>query len=254
MKYTFYLLGLLVPAYFFALACGQTPEAGAQTAQLSTTEKPVLDALTSYLMGKFDPAKDDRFVTVEKPNFTDRPYMMLRKEAYEAFKKMHAAAKKDGIELRIISSTRNFEQQKAIWESKWSKTAGQAPEPLDRARVILQYSSMPGASRHHWGTDIDVNALNNADFSKGGKNEKTYEWLKLHASEFGFCQPYTPGREHGYNEERWHWSYTPLSADLTKQYLANITDKDINGFIGSETAIQIGIVEKYVKGINPNCN
>jgi len=254
MKQTLNLFGLLLPAYFFVLACGQTPEAA--TAQSAVTTKPSTaapSADTLYLMGKFDPSKDKRFITVDTP-YTNRPYMLLRKEAYEAFKSMYAAAKKDGITLTIISSTRNFQQQKAIWEGKWSKTTGQAPEPLERARVILQYSAMPGASRHHWGTDIDINELNNAGFNKGGKNEVVYAWLKKHAAEYGFCQPYTAGREHGYNEERWHWSYTPLSAGFTQEYLDNLTDKNLNGFKGSETALKIGIVEKYVKGINPNCN
>ncbi len=64
---------------------------------------------------------------------------------------------------------------------------------------------MPGA-RHHWGTDFDLNALNNAYFNtKDGK--RIYDWLTQHAAEFGFCQPYTAkggpdGRPIGYEEEK----------------------------------------------------
>jgi LAS superfamily LD-carboxypeptidase LdcB len=253
MKYTIYLTGLLASAWLWASACGETAQANPQAAVSAKPEKTVPPGVDiNYLMGKFDQMKDKRFDTVAM-QYTTKPLMMLRNEAYEAFKKMHAAAKKDGVALTIISSTRNFQQQKAIWEAKWSKTAGQAPEPLQRAKVILQYSAMPGASRHHWGTDIDLNGLNNADFNKGGKFEKTYDWLVQHAHEYGYCQPYTAGRNQGYNEERWHWSYMPLSAELTRQYAENITDKDLEGFKGSETAVSVGIVENYVKGINTNC-
>ena len=120
--------------------------------------KPALDK--DYLMGKFDPSKHPDFVAVKAP-YTDRPGMILHRETFEAFKEMWKAAKKEGVELNIKSSTRNFQQQKAIWDSKWKKYAREKPDARARALKILEYSAMPGASRHHWGTDIDLNDLNN---------------------------------------------------------------------------------------------
>jgi LAS superfamily LD-carboxypeptidase LdcB len=205
-----------------------------------------------YLLGKFNPAQHPDFVAVGTP-FTDKPGMMLRKEAFEAFKNMWESARSAGVSLKIVSSTRNFEQQKAIWEGKWGRFAKDAPEPKDRALKILEYSSMPGSSRHHWGTDIDLNDLNNSAFEHGGKQEKVYEWLAAHAHEFGFCQPYTAGRPHGYHEEKWHWSYEPLSKPFLAQYKANVTDADIQGFLGANLASEIGAVRYYVLGINQSC-
>lgn len=205
-----------------------------------------------YLLGRFDPAMRSDFVTVGKP-YTDKQGMMLREETVEAFKKMYTAAQKDGVSLKIISSTRTFAQQKAIWEGKWVRFAKEAPAAQERSLKILQYSSMPGSSRHHWGTDIDLNDLNNPTFEAGGKYEKVYLWLSAHAHEYGFCQPYTAGRLTGYHEEKWHWSYTPLSKSLLQQYQTHIQDKDIKGFEGSETAAKIEIVKNYVLGINPDC-
>lgn len=72
-----------------------------------------------YLMGKFDPAKNADFVSVDKKYSDGDPYF-LRKETYESFNKMWEAAKADGINLRIISATRNFDRQKYIWERKWT--------------------------------------------------------------------------------------------------------------------------------------
>ena len=210
---------------------------------------------TAYLLGKFDPTKHPSFVAVGKP-YTDKPGMYLHQETFEAFKKMFAAAQKDKINLKIISSTRTFQQQKQIWEGKWTRFAKDAPGAEQRARKILEYSAMPGTSRHHWGTDIDLNDLNNPAFKKGGKYASTYDWLQQHASAFGFCQPYTakgPERPHGYEEERWHWSYTPLAGDLLSQYLQTIKNEMITGFQGAETATKIDAVTHFVAGINQNC-
>ena len=241
-----------------AVACGnvETPATNRlplSSAQLRADSLPMpVPVSKDYLLGKFDPTQHPDFVAIGKP-YTDKPDMMLRKETFEAFKKMWESAQKDGISLRIISSTRNFTQQKNIWEGKWGRFAKDAPAPKDRALKILEYSSMPGSSRHHWGTDIDLNDLNNPSFEPGGKYEKVYQWLSVHAQEYGFCQPYTAGRPYGYHEEKWHWSYTPLSKPFLAQYKSSITDADIQGFPGSNLAAEIGAVEHYVLGINQAC-
>ncbi len=203
----------------------------------------------NYLTGKFDPEKHPDFVKIGEP-WANKPGMILRREAFEAFKKMWFAAKKDGVKLNIISSTRNFQKQKTIWEGKWSRFSKTHPDQVARARKILEYSSMPGTSRHHWGTDVDLNDLTNESFSKGGKNEKVYEWLLKNAAEFGFGQPYTAGRPTGYFEERWHWSYLPLSKPFLKKYLAEMDDSKISGFAGAETAMEIGAVKNFAGGVS----
>jgi len=217
--------------------------------------RAVPDAGLNYLMGKFAPATHPDFLPVGSP-YTRKTGMLLRRETLEAFKKMWAAAKKDGIDLFIISSTRTFAQQKGIWEGKWTRFAADYPQAEDRARKILEYSAMPGASRHHWGTDIDLNDLNNPSFEPGGRFENVYRWLKAHASEYGFCQPYSPkGKErpNGYNEEKWHWSYLPVATPLLQQYRRHIHDDMITGFSGAATAPALHIVDHYALGINPKC-
>ncbi len=129
------------------------------------------------------------------------------------------------------------------------------PDPKTRALKILEYSSMPGTSRHHWGTDIDINDLDNYTFEHGN-GKKVYDWLVANAADFGFCQPYSPKdekRPHGYNEEKWHWSYIPVARQLTDMAEARLKDEMISGFKGEETAVKIGVVKKYVLGINEEC-
>ena len=231
----------------------QTPDAlPAHYSLQDSARDSVPEVDIDYLLGRFDPATRKDFVAIGKP-YTDKSGMLLRREAFEAFKKMFEAAEKDGISLRIISATRNFRRQKEIWEAKWERYSKATPEAKARALKILEYSAMPGASRHHWGTDIDLNDLNNPSFEKNGKFAKAYAWLSAHAHEYGFCQPYTAGRAHGYKEEKWHWSYTPLSKHFLAVFKNKITDKDLTGFKGAETATEIGILQHYVSGINTAC-
>lgn len=234
------------------LSCqsGSNPEKPAVQALAPAEAAPTVDR--NYLLGKFDPASNPDFTVVGAP-YTDKPGMYLRKEAFEAFQNMWKAARKDGITLKIISATRTFEQQKAIWEGKWARFAAEAPAPRDRALKILEFSSMPGSSRHHWGTDMDLNDLNNPSFESGGRYEQVYLWLVAHAHEYGFCQPYTAGRPAGYHEEKWHWSYLPLSGPLLESYRSTLSEADIQGFPGAETAKELGIVQHYVLGINMDC-
>lgn len=214
-------------------------------------DDPESDAQRHFLLGKFDPAKHPGFVAIGPP-YANRKGLFLQREAYAAFKKMADAARKDGVVLTIISATRNFDYQKNIWEKKWTNLQTQVKAPKDRALKILEYSAMPGTSRHHWGTDIDLNDLNNAAFNPGGAQARMYAWMQEHAAKYGYCQPYTEKNEQrptGYNEEKWHWSYRPIADSLLRQYEISVTDAMISGFQGAENARTIGVVQNYVLGV-----
>ncbi|MCU0348048.1 MAG: M15 family metallopeptidase [Saprospiraceae bacterium] len=232
-------------------------------AEAAPVADPTPEFSIEYIMGKFDPAQHPDFVVVDK-KYADKEGYFLRKDTYEHFVQMADAAKADGITLTIVSATRNFERQRAIWEGKWTgsrliengaNAAKKYPNPKTRALKILEYSSMPGSSRHHWGTDVDINDLDNYTFEQG-PGKKVYAWMVKHAHEYGFCQPYSvkgESRSSGYNEEKWHWSYIPVAKKLTDLAARSMTDDMIGGFKGAETAVEIGVVEKYVLGINQAC-
>ncbi len=203
----------------------------------------------NYVLGKFDFTKHSDFVCVPKKLSSKKIY--LRKEVLNAFEKMATQAEKDGISLKIISGTRNFDYQKRIWDYKWNEKYKNVAKNK-RALKILEFSSMPCTSRHHWGTDMDINNLENSYFEKG-KGKKEYDWLVKNAKKYGFYQVYTSknnGRT-GYNEEKWHWSYVPLSSLYLDFYNKNITNQDITGFQGSEFVSKIDMIKNYVNGINP---
>lgn len=201
------------------------------------------------LLGKIKPEQDSLFIRIDK-KYTPKENIFLNKQAYQAFSRMHQAAKNEGVNLVILSATRTFNAQKNIWEKKWIRDDYKKFSPAQRVKEIMKYSSMPGTSRHHWGTDIDINSLENNYFnSQEGK--KVYDWMVKNASKFGYFQTYTSkvnGRT-GYEEEKWHWSYMPIAGPMLEAYLKTISYSDLNGFSGSELAKESKVIEEYVNGL-----
>ncbi len=269
-----YIYGCFYPLLTLFACQNNPPDTGTLPNNQSLTPQKVISRVDSlilnktitvaYLTGQFEPAQDSLFELIDKP-YAVRP-LYIRKEAGLSFKKMYAAAQKDGIKLVINSATRNFKHQKNIWDSKWngkkavdgkklppvSKLAGK-----DRVLKILRWSAMPSTSRHHWGTDIDMNSADPKYWEKG-KGLETFLWLQTHAAEYGFCQTYSDfgeSRQTGYQVEKWHWSYLPLAKTFTEAYPRLINDSLIAtfSFSGAETALELEIIKKYVQGINYLC-
>jgi len=219
-----------------------------------------------YVTGRFNPAKHDRFVLLSDLGIpTNKWPHRLRREAAQALAELYAAFRKEHPKAPfwVQSSTRSFDDQKYIWNSKWTgKTevngrnlARAITDPLKRAVEILKYSSMPGTSRHHWGTDFDLNVLSDEYFEKG-EGKALYLWMSRNAHRFGFCQPYPAGRNAGYREEKWHWSYAPLA----RIFLARWNSFNVNNprffmgkdlFLGSDRAGRMA--PEYVNSIDAPC-
>jgi LAS superfamily LD-carboxypeptidase LdcB len=149
-----------------------------------------------------------------------------------ALQQLRAAAAADNIDLFPVSGFRDFGQQLRIWNAKFR---GERPlldrqgAPLDalqmpaaaRVTAILLWSALPGASRHHWGTDFDVidrrclapgatAQLTPAEFAPAGCFSVLNQWLAAHAADFGFFRPYDRDRG-GVQPEPWHLSFAPLA-------------------------------------------
>ena len=158
----------------------------------------------------------------------------LQGEALEAFAELQEQARSRGFDLRAASSFRNQARQLAIWNKK---ARGELPvlssegvevslgglSEKERVFAILRWSALPGASRHHWGTEVDVydaGALNAGEQLKltpeetefGGPFYPMYQWLEpyLHASGCCFFRPYAVDLG-GVAPEPWHLSYEPLA-------------------------------------------
>lgn len=238
--------------FLFALLMGFLPQESLDSASVNMQNTCVSK---EFLLGKTHYEQDSTFVLISSEHTVLRkPNNYIKKETYEAFKKMYEAARQDGINLVITSASRNFWVQRYIWEQKWK--ASKIADKKQRALEILKYNSMCGTSRHHWGTELDFNSPK-LEFWNSERGKKTYKWLCENAHKYGFYQPYTAkspnGRNRGYNEEKWHWSYAPLSAEYTRQYKLLIKPSDLKGFLGDDLVEELDIIGNYVFGIaQPN--
>lgn len=164
----------------------------------------------------------------------------LRPEVQKAFDDMKAAAKNQGIELCVVSGQRSFDRQLVIWNNKFSGLSGTEQQKVDQ---VSDFSAVPGLSRHHWGTEVDINgcldgSLNPSDFAGNGRYASVYTWLRNNAANYGFCQPYNQDRA-VVKTEAWHWSYEPVSRQLTQQHMNLVTANDVRNFgiLGENTVV-----------------
>ena len=152
----------------------------------------------------------------------------LTPKTADAFCAMQEAALQDGIDLQLVSAYRSFERQQYIWEDKYKRYTSEGMTPKDAIDRILQYSTIPGTSRHHWGTDIDITD-NNAPkqkrvlvpekFHNNGPFAPLRKWMEENANRFGFYLVYTNDvNRTGFSYEPWHYSYLPEAKHYQKQY------------------------------------
>jgi len=120
----------------------------------------------------------------------------LRKEAADAFRRMHEDAKKEGLNITAFGTYRSIPTQQKIWEN--AINSGRIQEDVD------SLNSRGGHSEHHTGLAVDV-VIN--DYSVLDTEE--YQWYKDRAHEYGFIIRYPEGKENitGYKYEPWHLRY-----------------------------------------------
>ena len=166
----------------------------------------------------------------------------LHKDVWPAFYALQRDALDAGFELAIASGFRDFERQRNIWNGKATgqrellDSAGNALpfDALSAAEVmlaILRWSALPGASRHHWGTDFDVydKRAVSADYrlrlipeeaAAGGVFAGLHRWLDQQIASdnsHAFFRPYQFDDD-GIAPEAWHLSYAPIAAQCEQQW------------------------------------
>lgn len=147
-------------------------------------------------------------------------------------------ARAEGFELIAASSYRSYASQLTIFNAKWRGerlVLDDAGRPLNRESYsdeqwlhrILRFSALPGTSRHHWGTDLDVFdptllpegqtlALTPSEYDDSGYFSALTQWLDraiTSGQSRGFERPYDADRG-GVAIEPWHLSYQPRASQL----------------------------------------
>ncbi|MBZ9627474.1 M15 family metallopeptidase [Psychroflexus sp. CAK1W] len=194
-------------------------------------------------------------------------FILLEEETYQAFCLMKAEALKEDIALKIVSGYRSFERQKEIWEWKF-KHFVETKTPAEAISEIMTYSSIPGTSRHHWGTDIDL--IDESVLAPGGDLllrehyhgdaafSKMKTWMKTHSSDFGFELVYTRDeRRTGFNYEPWHYTYAPkaktyLELQSRNKYRKAWNKLEFEGKSYMSNSFMDSYFRNYGLGINPS--
>ena len=173
------------------------------------------------------------------------PHHFLQAKAMKAFQGLQQSAVKNGFNLQPASSFRDFARQQLIWNGKFNgerKVHDDVGNALDLSRLddwqksqaILRWSALPGASRHHWGTEIDIFdpdllpegqslQLEPWEYEKGGYFFELSEFLTENLPHFDFSLPFIQmPAEKKIGREPWHISYMPLAEKAKQLFSAEV--------------------------------
>ena len=189
--------------------------------------------------------------------------IMIHAQVVEPFVALQAQAAKQGFDLQICSGFRSFERQLHIWNGKLSglrpvvDKAGnpivlEALSPWDQIQAVLRWSALPGASRHHWGTDFDVYdaaampegyqiQLTPEEVEGAGIFAPMHDWLdsSIDGDSLGFYRPYGTDKG-GVAPERWHLSYAPIADIYAREHSADVIAERL---VGSELLLLDVVLE-----------
>lgn len=199
----------------------------------------------------------------------------LHHDVLEPFLALKAAAAREGMDIEIGSAYRDFAAQQRIWDRKFR---GERPlydadgnvrehgamTENELVNAIVCWSAVPGASRHHWGTEIDVIdraavpegyrvRLLPEEAEPGGVFAQLHQWLDSNMARFGFFRPYRSYRG-GVYPEPWHLSYAPVSAVALEALTPAMIEAALRGsaILGKELVLSrlAEIHRRYVANVD----
>jgi len=155
-----------------------------------------------------------------------------------ALMRLQARARSAGFDLAVASAYRSYQRQLLIFNEKargLRTVYNDIGETLSRdacaddqwLHAILRYSALPGTSRHHWGSDLDIYdraavdtdyvlQLVPSEYQAHGPFSALTEWLTdlmVRDDAEGFFRPYASDRG-GVAPEPWHLSFRPDAAAM----------------------------------------
>lgn len=206
----------------------------------------------------------------------DDPRCTLHRDVVEPFRDLRAAAAHEGVDLQPVSTFRDFDRQLAIWNAKCrgerelldhhgAPIAAAGLSEDDLISVILVWSALPGASRHHWGTEIDVidaaalpagarARLVPEDYVAGGVFERLGAFLQRNLHDHGFYRPYAVDRG-GVQPEPWHLSHVASAGAAQAAFTPAVLREALEGapLEAAPTVLERlpEIFERYVANVEP---
>lgn len=204
----------------------------------------------------------------------------LHLEVIGPWQQLVAAARKAGFDLALASGFRSFERQQHIWNAKM---CGVRPvlddhgcavdiatlSSLEKIKRVMRWSALPGTSRHHWGTDIDIYdrasvpddyclQLVAEEYTDNGPFTPMSQWLKDYLQKDdspAFIFPYMEDNN-GIMPEPWHLSYLPVAKQYQKMWSLELLQNHLyeSDVLEKETILSsIDLLyEQFIKdSINP---
>ena len=190
-----------------------------------------------------NPRWEERNIVSLKTGDLQSPRLHI--ETKEDFLLLQESARKENLELAVASGYRDYRRQLDIWNGKAS---GKIPLRNEKGEIIptkklsqeklaltiLRWSALPGFSRHHWGSDLDVfdatacphPQLLPREYQPDGPCHPLFLFLCKEMRRFGFFHPYDRDRG-GVCPEPWHISHKKTAAPLQNQ----LTPEGMKDFI-----------------------
>jgi molybdopterin-binding aldehyde dehydrogenase-like protein/D-alanyl-D-alanine carboxypeptidase-like protein len=154
-----------------------------------------LDAIAARRLVAHPEARD---LVLAETDETGREHRLVPAAA-RAWSALAAAARADGVSLRIVSAFRSIDRQAEIVRAK-----------LERGLSIddvLRVSAPPGYSEHHSGCAVDVTTAGARPLEEEFERTQAFAWLARNAERYGFALSFPRGNRYGYAYEPWHWCF-----------------------------------------------
>jgi len=134
----------------------------------------------------------------------NRKEILIEDRVNNYLEKMFEAAKKDEINLLVISGYRSYFDQKSL-KSAYSFSYGSGANT---------FSADQGYSEHQLGTTVDLTTKELGLSYTSIESSKAYKWLNNNAYKYGFVLSYPKGNKY-YVFEPWHWRF--VGKDLAEK-------------------------------------
>ncbi|QQR93215.1 M15 family metallopeptidase [bacterium] len=152
---------------------------------------------------------DPKFVPsnlVELVEVKTNKAILIKKELISDLIALFADAKKQGLELQVISGYRSYETQLELFSSYVQQEQSKGLSYKEAINVANIYSAKAGHSEHQLGTVVDLaNTYSTNPFDLvDAENKELFRYLEKNANKFGFYISYPENNNKGYQYEPWH--------------------------------------------------